>query len=173
MIYYLEGDATLPVKTPAIIPHVCNNVGGWGAGFVLALNARWPEPKRAYKNWHLAKCDSFKLGSVQFVDCEPGITVANMIGQEGIAADLDGTPPVRYGAIEDALEKVRDHAYSLNSWDHQVTIHMPRIGCGLAGGSWSIIEKILNEVFSQGPDIYVYDLPPTKEELQTRKERNV
>lgn len=35
---------------------------------------------------------------------------------------------------------------------------MPRIGCGLAGGDWSIVEKILNNVFDDRT-IYVYDLP--------------
>jgi hypothetical protein len=34
---------------------------------------------------------------------------------------------------------------------------MPRIGCGLAGGQWSEIEKIIQDVCSV--DVYVYDLP--------------
>ena len=39
-------------------------------------------------------------------------------------------------------------------------IHMPRIGCGLAGGSWHEIEPILEEhLAGAGFDIRVYDLP--------------
>jgi hypothetical protein len=39
------------------------------------------------------------------------------------------------------------------------TIHMPRIGCGLAGGRWDEVELIINEVCTV--DVYVYDLKPT------------
>jgi len=37
---------------------------------------------------------------------------------------------------------------------------MPRIGCGLAGGDWSRVEEIINEVLIEaGVEVYVYDLP--------------
>ena len=39
-INYLKGDATEPTKKPAIICHVCNDIGGWGRGFVLALSKK-------------------------------------------------------------------------------------------------------------------------------------
>ena len=35
-IAYVQGDATQPQGTGArIIVHICNDIGGWGAGFVL------------------------------------------------------------------------------------------------------------------------------------------
>lgn len=38
---YLKGDATCPqAKGVKIICHVCNDIGGWGKGFVLALSKR-------------------------------------------------------------------------------------------------------------------------------------
>ncbi|MGH7866045.1 MAG: Appr-1-p processing protein, partial [Candidatus Dormibacteraceae bacterium] len=41
------GDAMSPnVPGPKIIAHICNDVGGWGKGFVLAVSQRWPEPER-------------------------------------------------------------------------------------------------------------------------------
>jgi hypothetical protein len=36
------------------------------------------------------------------------------------------------------------------------TIHMPRIGCGLAMGKWENIENIINNVIDK--DVIVYDL---------------
>ena len=52
-ITFVRGDATTPSgKGPKIIAHVCNDIGGWGKGFVLALSRRWPEPERAYRAWH-------------------------------------------------------------------------------------------------------------------------
>jgi hypothetical protein len=39
-------------------------------------------------------------------------------------------------------------------------IHMPRIGCGLAGGKWDQIEPLLEEHLARaGFDVRVYDLP--------------
>ncbi len=43
--------------------------------------------------------------------------------------------------------------------EEYATVGMPRIGCGLAGGDWAVVEKILNRIF--GPRlIYVYDFNP-------------
>ena len=40
------------------------------------------------------------------------------------------------------------------------SVHMPRIGTGQAGGSWSIIEDLVdNELCAHGVPVTVYDLP--------------
>ena len=40
----LKGDATSPqAKGPKIIAHACNDIGGWGAGFVVAVSKRRKE----------------------------------------------------------------------------------------------------------------------------------
>ena len=48
-----KGDATNPTKLYdneiSIIPHVCNNKNRWGAGFVLALNKKWPIVEEKYR----------------------------------------------------------------------------------------------------------------------------
>jgi len=37
-------------------------------------------------------------------------------------------------------------------------VHMPRIGCGLAGGKWEKIEPIiLSELIDKGINVFVYD----------------
>lgn len=44
-IKYIIGDATEPQgEGNKIIVHCCNNIGGWGAGFVLSLSKKWLEP---------------------------------------------------------------------------------------------------------------------------------
>jgi hypothetical protein len=44
-INYLKGDATFPeAKGTKIICHICNDLGAWGKGFVLAISKRWSEP---------------------------------------------------------------------------------------------------------------------------------
>jgi O-acetyl-ADP-ribose deacetylase (regulator of RNase III) len=50
-VTYVIGDATAPGGPgPGVIAHVCNDSGGWGKGFVLAVSRRWPEPEAAYRS---------------------------------------------------------------------------------------------------------------------------
>ena len=53
MIKYHIGDATKPTSEGSkFILHICNDRGGWGAGFVLALSKRWKYPELMYRQWH-------------------------------------------------------------------------------------------------------------------------
>lgn len=152
-IKYVKGDATAPEEIGnKIIVHICNDIGGWGKGFVLAISKRWVEPEKQYREWYKFK-DKFALGEVQFVQVENDIWVANVIGQHKISKDEHGNPPIRYDAIAEGLKKVGDFAEEI-----QASIHMPRIGCGLAGGTWDNIEPLIDEnLSSKQIAVTVYD----------------
>jgi O-acetyl-ADP-ribose deacetylase (regulator of RNase III) len=162
---YVTGDATRPEGDGArIIVHCCNSHGVWGAGFVLALSRRWPGPERQYRAWldSAEKKGQLPLGAVQFVGVEDGLVVANLIGQEGVGHAPDGTPPIRYPAIRTGLATVREEAmrWALSSSRRRASIHMPRMGAGLAGGDWARIERIVrNELVERDLDVTVYDRP--------------
>jgi O-acetyl-ADP-ribose deacetylase (regulator of RNase III) len=161
MIHYLTGDATQPQGDgPKVIVHVCNDVGGWGAGFVVALSRRWKEPEAAYRRWHREGRDhdagAFELGAVQFVAVGPALWVANLVGQHGLGPAA-GVPPVRYGAIQTGLKNVAAFARQQGA-----TVHMPKIGAGLAGGDWDRISRIIEEQLdAKGVGVNVYSLPPS------------
>ncbi|MCU0706158.1 MAG: hypothetical protein MUF18_19515 [Fimbriiglobus sp.] len=153
-IRYAQGDATSPQASgPKIIVHCCNDLGKWGAGFVLALSARWLEPEAEYKAWaNLGAAGGFALGAVQFVPVRADLVVANLIGQRGIKKGSKG-PPIRYEAIAAGLAKVGDHAAATGA-----SVHMPRIGCGLAGGKWELVEPLVQQHLSaRGVAVTVYD----------------
>ncbi|MGW7380853.1 macro domain-containing protein [Streptomyces sp. NPDC054794] len=153
-ITYVRGDATVPSgKGVKVIAHVCNDIGGWGKGFVLALSRRWPEPEAEYRAWHRRRASNdFGLGAVQLVRAERYIWVANMIGQRGTRTGSKGVP-VRYEAIDTALTRLADEVIELGA-----SVHMPRIGCGLAGGKWSRIEPLITErLVRRGIAVTVYD----------------
>jgi O-acetyl-ADP-ribose deacetylase (regulator of RNase III) len=135
----VKGDATSPqAKGPKLIAHVCNDIGGWGKGFVLAVSRRWSEPERDYRAWHRNRASNdFGLGAVGVVQVQPDIWVVNMIAQRGTRTGSAG-PPIRYDALELCLAKLADQALALRA-----SVHMPRIGCGLAGGRWERIEPII------------------------------
>lgn len=153
-IRYVRGDATTPPgEGPTIIAHVCNDIGAWGKGFVLAVSRRWAEPEAAYRAWHSAgTAAEFGLGAVQFVPVGPTTWVANMVGQHGIRATKAG-PPIRYTAIAECLCRLADKAIKMGA-----SVHMPRIGCGLAGGEWAQVEPLIQENLSdRGVTVTVYD----------------
>ena len=150
----LKGDATSPqAKGPKIIAHVCNDIGGWGAGFVVAVSNRWKEPERDYRQWHRRRAgNDFRLGAVRLIQVQPDVWVANMIGQRGIRAGSSG-PPIRYEAVEQCLNTVADKALVLGA-----SVHMPRIGCGLAGGTWDRMEPIVvRTLCERDVEVTVYD----------------
>lgn len=157
MINYTSGDATLPQGDgKKIIAHVCNDIGAWGKGFVLSLTKQHPVAEKEYRSWYQENPPwdrkAFVLGEVQLVQTKDDIWVANMIGQSGIFIK-DGNPPIRYEALRSCLQEVAIEAKRL-----QATVHMPRIGCGLAGGEWSKVEKIIDETLcSVGVSVTVYD----------------
>ncbi|MGC4044938.1 MAG: macro domain-containing protein [Armatimonas sp.] len=154
-IVYIKGDATSPQASGnKIIAHVCNDIGGWGRGFVLAISARWPEPEAAFRQWHRERASNdFALGAVQLVPVGDYLWVANMIGQCGIKRGSKGVP-IRYDAVEACLENLAVHAVELDA-----SVHMPRIGCGLAGGTWDRIELLISKtLLASNIAVYVYDV---------------
>ncbi|MFI1260022.1 MULTISPECIES: macro domain-containing protein [Streptomyces] len=169
-ITYIKGDATAPRgEGIKVITHVCNDLGGWGKGFVLALSRRWPEPEAAYRRWHRERAhNDFGLGAAQFVQVADDLWVANVVGQQGIrpspsrrgprspkgeTSPGDSGVPVRYEAIDAGLGRVADGARRLGA-----SVHMPRIGCGLAGGVWARVEPLISGRLARGGiSVTVYD----------------
>lgn len=152
-INYIKGDATNPTtQGNKIIVHVCNDIGGWGKGFVMAISKRWGKPEKHYREWFKTK-DDFGLGQVQFVQVEEDLWVANLIGQHKINKDENGNAPIRYSSILKGLEQVGQFANDKNA-----TVHMPRIGCGLAGGTWDKVEPLIESSLTKNNiQVTVYD----------------
>jgi O-acetyl-ADP-ribose deacetylase (regulator of RNase III) len=141
-ISYQAGDATDPPPSdgPRVIVHVCNNVGAWGAGFTRAVSRRWSRPEWVYRATFKARADSetpLPLGSVQFVAVGDGILVANMIAQNGLRSPSRRVV-IDYPALADCLTSVAEFCK-----ERGASVHMPRIGCGLAGGEWGAVVKVI------------------------------
>jgi O-acetyl-ADP-ribose deacetylase (regulator of RNase III) len=154
VIHYVTGDATQPIVKPAAILHICNNKGAWGAGFVMAVSKRWKLPEQRYGFYARQLNKRLHLGTVQPVTVEPDVVVFNMIAQDGFSSRLNPRP-VNYIYTAVCMEKV---ARWIEAKKAHFTIHMPRIGCGLGGGDWSIIEPLIEDAFVNN-EVFVYDLP--------------
>ena len=167
-IIEVKGDATLPIRSGnpnelRVIIHICNDINKWGKGFVISLSNRYYMAKEVY---HQSIPLNQILGSISSVlvsdsedknDINGGkILIVNMIAQHGIAARY-GIPPIRYDALEQCLNNLMLLLYEKYR-EYTISVHMPRIGCGLAGGKWLEVEVILRKTVLVHYDCYVYDL---------------
>lgn len=155
MIKYTIGDATFPngegtTKDRKIIIHCCNNKKGWGRGFVLAINKRSMEPRRVF-----VEEMSQELGEYKLVPISSDTNICNIVGQNGYGAEKKQY--VVYDALDRAFTRLAEEILSSNI---PTTIHAPRLGAGLAGGDWNVIESMLiNRFINQGINVTIYDLP--------------
>lgn len=150
MIHYIEGDATEPHWRPMVIAHICNNRGGWGKGFVKAISKRWKAPEQEYRL--AAKAGELQLGAIQIVLVEDNLWVANLVAQDGYASARRPCA-LDYAALQRCLRE-------LARWCREcdvLSIAMPRIGTGLAGGDWDVIEPIIDNELDY-LRVCVYDL---------------
>jgi hypothetical protein len=135
-------------KGGVIIAHICNNLGAWGRGFVLAVDDLSAAPRAAYMG--LAKDHGMSgrgasadipLGHWQFVETQPGLFICNMIAQKGIKRSDERPCLVDYDALRRCLKATFHRAIRLG-----YAIHMPSgMGSGLAGGDKATIHKIVEE----------------------------
>jgi O-acetyl-ADP-ribose deacetylase (regulator of RNase III) len=126
-----------PVK---IIVHQANCQNAMASGIAKLLRATYPEVYDA--DTEAAKAKENKLGNVSFTETKDGkFLVINLYGQLFPGTDSRKT---NYEAYHNGLEKVKIIGEELD----YPTIGIPYLmGCGLAGGNWTICETIIKEVF--------------------------
>ena len=155
-IKYIKGDATEPIVIGdkySVICHCCNALGAWGKGFVVPLGKKYPIAREKYLKFIKMTKEENRLGSVSFAKVTDNIIVANIIGQF-YTYPKDGKIPLDYEALEKGFRNVIELFQTNNI---PLTIHMPKIGCGLAGGDWNVVEKIIKNTFiNENIEVYVY-----------------
>lgn len=139
-IKYIEGDLFKHVESlpkPVAIPHVCNDLGHWGKGFVVPLAKAFPEARFAFLDWSMNKLNEkqFVLGNTQLVQ-ELEVVIFNMVAQH----KTGGVRPLRYNALAKCMDFVGEMCLL-----PKLPIVAPMFGAGLAGGDWNFIEKLIQD----------------------------
>ena len=105
----------------------------------------------------------FSLGSIHKSEIEGDLSIVEMISQHGYGESA--TPRIRYGALEVCLQKLAGEALR-----KKASVHIPRIGCGQAGGSWWIVSELIEEfLLKAGIKVTVYDLPNASDRQPERQ----
>ena len=151
----IQGDASRPRGSGSrILAQIVNDRAfTWGGGFSLTVRKKWPEAQKAFRAWAEPPHRNLRLGRVHVVGAEDHLAVASLVAQHGFHASPK--PRIRYLALKSCLEEL-----SMIALQRHATVHMPKIGSGLAGGSWSIVRELVQETLCRrGVKVFVYELP--------------
>jgi O-acetyl-ADP-ribose deacetylase (regulator of RNase III) len=154
-ITYIKGDATQPRGDGMkLIAHVVNDrTSRWGGGFAFVIRNTWPFVQEEFKQWAGEDPSRLRLGNTHLTPVTEDISILNMICQHGYGPSPK--PRIRYGSLESCLDQLADIADNRGA-----SIHMPRIGCGQAGGSWAIVSEMIEWIVCRRSlKVTIYDLP--------------
>jgi O-acetyl-ADP-ribose deacetylase (regulator of RNase III) len=152
MITYKKGN--LLEFTEDAFGHGCNCQSTMGSGVAKAVRAKFPEL------YTIADCQSplskdDKLGKFSYLELPEGKLGLNIYSQFDYKGRNVGKMDLSYGALENGLEG----ACMFLIKEGKKTLALPKIGAGLAGGDWNVIEGIIKRVSDKtGIDITIYEL---------------
>ena len=160
-IRYVHGNALDPRgdNKRLLCQMVNDRAHKWGGGIARRAAHKYPQAEKEFAKWFAMQTSSDRLGKVHFSSEMDGIVIASLVAQEGYGKS--SLPRIRYSALESCLRTVAEHAI-----EQRLSIHMPRIGTGAAGGTWEAVEELIDEcIVAKGLHVTVYDLPPRRQQL--------
>ena len=137
MIKYIDGDLLKLAEEGNfdVIGHCANCYHSMGAGIAPQIKAKYPEAYAA--DCATTKGDIKKLGTISYTETTKPIVV-NLYGQFDYTGRRKGEMDLNYEALRSALKATKERFSGK-------IFGFPKMGSGLAGGSWEIIEKIIEE----------------------------
>ncbi len=141
MITYKKGNL---LNTPdKIIAHGCNALGVMGSGVALAIKTKYPRAFEIYYSFykmHSQNIDDHLMGYCFAAPQNDGKVILNCITQK--YAGHDGQRYVSYDAMDSCMGHIAEYLETMQPGINAVS--MPKIGAGLGGGNWEVIEAIIN-----------------------------
>ncbi|WP_144483217.1 macro domain-containing protein [Bacillus pumilus] len=145
-------DGNILEASEDIICHQVNCKGVMGAGLAKQIKSKYPNVYKEYKQLCTEQGDDL-LSSVQLISTNDGKTIANLFAQVGYGRKRIQTD---YDALRSCFQQLKDTVTQSPGEKTQTSIAIPYgIGCGLAGGDWTIVEGMIEEVLG-GCEVTVY-----------------
>lgn len=158
MLKYVKGD--LLESDCTVIMHQANCFSIMGAGVAKAIADKYPNAKKVDKESHYSP--EYKYGKFTYSVEDNGVTIANLYGQFNLG---------RFKSYEEKVERERMLRMAVNLFlfsakaNNSGTVNLKKvgvpykIGCGISGGDWDVVARILNEASqTHDIDIYIYKL---------------
>lgn len=152
-----------------VIVHSVNCIGAVG-GLAGAIARKWPKNEMIYKNhvWHKDKNITL-LGTVLEVNAAHNLIVANLFGQYNVgtskqqteySALIAGFKSIANTCFQGNDKKLIDFGKPFGEIDMPIDltdIYIPyKIGCGLGGADWGIVQEIIEKTFDKSDkNVYI------------------
>ena len=153
------------------VPHVCNNVDLFGAGFAAAIADVYPQIKQDYHllgKSYLKSRANFGKAQILKVYENPKykhkLYFVNMIAQNGTKR-YDNPRPLNYAALVRSMREISDYIQFNTGFinnQEKIEIHCPKFGSGLAGGNWEFIKDLIEDIWGRY-FVTIYN-PPSKKQ---------
>jgi hypothetical protein len=138
------------------IPHVCNNIDLFGAGFAADIADKFPSVKADY---HMLGKNFLKnnFGYAQIIKVmeetrhKQKLYIVNMIAQNGVQSN-NNPRPLNYFALAKSMGLLSSFILSNTGYlnkSENIEIHCPKFGSGLAGGNWNFISELIEDVWGR------------------------
>lgn len=157
MLHYLEGD--LLESDCTVIMHQANCQKCMGGGIAKLIAEKYPLVEQADNECPYEP--EYKYGKYSFAVLPNGVTVFNLYGQFNPGRAKRSEQNQRYRKLEEALHSAL-HLLNFNLGTNidSTKVGVPyAMGCGLAGGDWTKVRKMLERLSEfHKIDIYIYKL---------------
>jgi O-acetyl-ADP-ribose deacetylase (regulator of RNase III) len=144
-INYIKGNALHPIKKPAFLCHVVNNVGKFGAGFALSMAKEYPHAKLVYMEQA-----AYKMGDTIPAMMGKDFAIIHLIAQKGLPS-ARRPKPADLEALKTSLLDMRTMLPS------GFSVHMPKVCTGYGGYTWEEVLPVIEESL-KGVEVYIYEL---------------
>ncbi len=127
-----------------IIVHQANCQNTFGAGIAAQIKKRYPEAYNADTRFHgeFQKAKKSMLGHISVAELNPRAFIINLYAQHLGSGQKRAT---NYEAFAQGLEELANFASQYPALVEPIIGFPKFIGCGLGGGSWRIIEAMLDD----------------------------
>jgi len=127
--------------TEDIIGHQVNCMGKFNAGLAKQIRSKYPFAYECYMGtWKDEDDKQDLMGRIKSCKMDDGKTITHVFSQFGYGRDKRYTD---YDSLRKGLKVLEIVARNSNR-----SVALPHgIGCGLAGGQWDIVYKIIDKVF--------------------------
>jgi hypothetical protein len=128
-----------------------------GAGVALQIAKKWPIVKEKYLS------GDFDLGEIQFIQVGEQTAVCNIFSQRGLKSN-DIQRPFDINLFKECLSKLQEQIHGSKK---RISLHFPKVGCGLGGSVWAEVEPVMFAYFQpMDYPCYIYSLPPKRSKLK-------
>lgn len=162
MLKYKVGDLIKAVQDGEVnvFGHGCNCFTTMGSGIAPLIKEAFPKMYAA--DLKTEKGDKAKLGTFTVAFMKDGSLAGfNLYSQYGYNRRKQGLRDLDYNALYDSMDQMKKALQSFTDGSvADYKIGLPLIGCGLAGGNWRIVSRIIEEVLVRdgGFDVTIYTL---------------